>query len=80
MSGGVKGVVLPPYGVSFVVRICGTAIAGLQRNMSCDSPQYLIQGGTTDCGLCLSCCKVKEEADRARRPHWLKKKRGVAHG
>lgn len=47
--------------------------------MTCDSPQYLLQGGTTACGLCLSCCKVKDNAERQRRFYYLKKRR-MAHG
>lgn len=42
----------------------------------CDSPQYLIAGGVEDCGLCFSCCKVKDDAERQRRLYWLKRKRG----
>lgn len=41
----------------------------------CDSPQFLIEGGVVDCGLCLSCCKAKENAERQRRFYWLKKRR-----
>lgn len=47
--------------------------------VKCDSPQFLLFGGVIDCGLCLSCCKVKSDADRQRRLYWLKRKRGCAH-
>lgn len=43
--------------------------------MSCDSPQFLLEGGVVDCGLCLSCCRLKSDADRQRRLYWLKKRR-----
>lgn len=46
----------------------------------CDSPQFLIDGGETPCGLCLSCAKLKENAERQRRFYWLKKRRALAHG
>lgn len=45
----------------------------------CDSPQYLINGQFEACGLCLACCKAKDDASRQRRLYWLKKKRGYAH-
>lgn len=51
--------------------------------MDCDSPQYVLpldpkdpRVGFEACGLCLSCCRIKEVADRARRLFWLKRKRG----
>lgn len=47
--------------------------------MACDSPQFLLEGGVVDCGLCLSCRKVKENADRQRRFYWLKRRRATAH-
>lgn len=48
-------------------------------DMPCDSPQFLLHGGVTDCGLCLSCCKLKDNAERQRRFYWLKRKRGHVH-
>lgn len=49
----------------------------------CDSPQLMLGldkgSAQIDCGLCLSCCKVKENAERQRRFYWLKRKRGTAH-
>lgn len=47
--------------------------------MPCDSPQFLLDGGAVDCGLCLSCCRAKENAERQRRFYWFKRKRGNAH-
>lgn len=48
--------------------------------MTCDTPQLLLEGGVVACGLCLSCCKIKENADRQRRFYWLKKRRAFSHG
>lgn len=45
----------------------------------CDSPQYTIDGGVQDCGICFSCTKVKLDADRQRRLYWLKRNRRSAH-
>lgn len=47
--------------------------------MSCDTPQFLLSGGVTDCGLCLSCCKAKSDAERQRRFLWMMKNRRNAH-
>ena len=47
--------------------------------IDCDSPQYLIGGGITPCGLCLSCGRKKDAAERQRRFYWLKKNRRNAH-
>lgn len=49
--------------------------------MVCDSPQLLLAVGSdkavqVPCGLCLSCCKAKDDVDRARKLYWLKRKRG----
>lgn len=48
--------------------------------MVCDSPQLdLPVGGVCierDCGLCLSCCKAKEDAARLRSFYWLRRKGG----
>lgn len=47
--------------------------------MGCDSPQYLLDGGITACGLCLSCAKARDNAERQRKLYWLRRKRGNAH-
>jgi len=47
--------------------------------VACDSPQLLLEKGSVACGLCFSCCKEKDDADRQRRYYWLKRKRGHAH-
>lgn len=52
--------------------------------MACDSPQLLLcnprgKALESPCGLCLSCCREKEDAERQRRFYWLKRKRGSAH-
>lgn len=50
--------------------------------MLCDSPQLLFPKDGSDrvsveaCGLCLSCCREKDEIERQRRLFWLKRKRG----
>ena len=47
--------------------------------VACDSPQLLLEKGSVACGLCFSCCKEKDDADRQRRYYWLKRKRGHVH-
>lgn len=53
----------------------GRLIVVVRRLMACDSPQFLLDGGVVDCGLCFTCSKVKSDAERQRRYYWLKKRR-----
>lgn len=36
--------------------------------MSCDSPQYLIDGGVVPCGICYK-CEVQNRWDRRKRSY-----------
>lgn len=43
--------------------------------MICDSPQYLMDGGVVECGICSSCFKAVDNAARQRRLYWLNRRR-----
>lgn len=47
--------------------------------MDCDTPQFTLDGGITPCGLCMTCCRIKSNAERQRKFYWLKRKRGLKY-
>lgn len=46
-------------------------------DMSCSTPQLLIDGSYVDCDCCQGCLIVRRDLDRKRRFYWFKRKRGV---